>query len=126
MNNRNKKSLKLIKKIFSKLKNLNEYLSCVLFNRQIHCKFFKRGEGICPFGSKCFYLHVDKHGQPINLGPPRRRQRMNARGELENYSDVFMVSVFSNEDIGRFFDEYVHKFSFLIYLKSLLKIRFSI
>jgi hypothetical protein len=126
MNNRNKKSLKLIKKIFSKLKNLNEYLSCALFNRQIHCKFFKRGEGICPFGSKCFYLHVDKHGQPINLGPPRRRQRMNARGELENYSDVFMVSVFSNEDIGRFFDEYVHKFSFLIYLKSLLKIRFSI
>jgi hypothetical protein len=126
MNNRNKKSLKLIKKIFSKLKNLNEYMSCALFNRQIHCKFFKRGEGLCPFGSKCFYLHVDKHGQPINLGPPRRRQRMNARGELENYSDVFMVSVFSNEDIGRFFDEYVHKFSFLIYLKSLLKIRFSI
>jgi hypothetical protein len=101
-------------------------MSCALFNRQIHCKFFKRGEGLCPFGSKCFYLHVDKHGQPINLGPPRRRQRMNARGELENYSDVFMVSVFSNEDIGRFFDEYVHKFSFLIYLKSLLKIRFSI
>jgi hypothetical protein len=126
MNNRNKKSLKLIKKIFSKLKNLNEYLSCALFNRQIHCKFFKRGEGLCPFGSKCFYLHVDKHGQPINLGPPRRRQRMNARGELENFSDVFMVSVFSNEDIGRFFDEYVHKFLFLIYLKSLLKIRFSI
>jgi hypothetical protein len=34
---------------------------------------------------------------------------MNARGELENFSDVFMVSVFSNEDISRFFDEYVQK-----------------
>ncbi|CAF4547066.1 unnamed protein product, partial [Rotaria sp. Silwood2] len=73
---------------------------------QIHCKFFKRGDGLCPFGSKCFYLHVDKHGQPVRLGPPRRRQRINAHGELENFSDVFMLSVFSNEDIGRFFDEY--------------------
>ncbi|CAF1060676.1 unnamed protein product [Adineta steineri] len=73
---------------------------------QIHCKFFNRGDGLCPFGSKCFYLHVDKHGQPVQLGPPRRRQRINARGELENFSDVLMVSVFSNEDFGRFFDEY--------------------
>jgi hypothetical protein len=84
----------------------------LFLNRQIHCKFFKRGEGLCPFGSKCFYLHVDKHGQPIQLGPPRRRQRINARGELENFSDVFMVSVFSNEDFSRFFDEYVYHFFF--------------
>jgi E3 ubiquitin-protein ligase makorin len=74
--------------------------------QQIHCKFFKRGEGLCPFGSKCFYLHVDKNGHTVELGPPRRRQRINARGELENFSDVFMLSVFSNEDYGRFFDEY--------------------
>ena len=26
-----------------------------------------------------FYLHVDKNGHTIELGPPRRRQRMNAR-----------------------------------------------
>ena len=77
--------------------------------RQIHCKFFKRGEGLCPFGSKCFYLHVDKNGHTVELGPPRRRQRINAHGELENYSDVFMMSVFSNEDYGRFFDEYVQR-----------------
>jgi hypothetical protein len=57
---------------------------------------------------------VDKHGQPVELGPPRRRQRMNAEGELENFSDLLMVSVFSNEDFGRFFDEYVKRF-FLIY-----------
>ena len=86
----------------------NTYLSLSLsFHRQIHCKFFKRGDGLCPFGSKCFYLHVDKHGKAVQLGPPRRRQRLNARGELENFSDVLMVSVFSNEDFGRFFDEYV-------------------
>ncbi|CAF3242939.1 unnamed protein product [Rotaria socialis] len=74
--------------------------------QQIHCKFFKRGDGLCPFGSKCFYLHVDKNGQPVQLGPPRRRQRMNARGELENFSDVFMLSILSNEDFGRLFEEY--------------------
>jgi hypothetical protein len=92
--------------------------------RQIHCKFFKRGEGLCPFGSKCFYLHVDKYGQPVQLGPPRRRQRINADGELENFSDVLMVSVFSNEEFGQFFDEYVHQifFSFFIYKIFYLKI----
>ena len=75
------------------------------FFRKIHCKFFKRGEGLCPFGSKCFYLHVDKHGQHVQLGPPRRRQRLNTRGELENFSDILMVSIFSPVDVGRFFDE---------------------
>jgi hypothetical protein len=99
--------------------------------RQIHCKFFKRGDGLCPFGSKCFYLHVDKHDQLVELGPPRRRQRVNARGELENFSDVMMVSFLSSEEFGRFFDEYVYYyffFFFLIYEKNLfyLKIRFSI
>lgn len=72
--------------------------------RKIHCKFFKRGDGLCPFGSKCFYLHVDKQGQRVELGPPnRRRQRFN----LENISDVFLLSLFSPVDVGRFFDEYV-------------------
>jgi len=74
--------------------------------QQIHCKFFKRGEGLCPFGSKCFYMHVDKHGQPVQLGPPRRRQRLNARGELENFSDAFIFSVFSHEDLGHIYEEF--------------------
>ena len=89
------------------MKDIHVHRSLLYSTRQIHCKFFKRGEGLCPFGSKCFYLHVDKHGHAVELGPPRRRQRINARGELENFSDVFMVSVFSDEDFGRFFDEYV-------------------
>ncbi|CAF0869015.1 unnamed protein product [Didymodactylos carnosus] len=74
--------------------------------QSMHCKHFKRGDGHCPFGSKCFYLHADKQGNPVTLAPPRRRRRLNARGELENFSDVLMVSVFSHEDFGRIFDEY--------------------
>jgi len=81
----------------------------LLFFRKIHCKFFKRGDGLCPFGSKCFYLHVDKRGQYVQLGPPRRRQRLNTHGELESFSDVLMVSIFSPVDVGRFFDEYAFK-----------------
>ncbi|CAF1299647.1 unnamed protein product, partial [Didymodactylos carnosus] len=74
--------------------------------KSMHCKHFKRGDGHCPFGSKCFYLHADRQGNTITLAPPRRRRRLNARGELENFSDVLMVSVFSHEDFGRIFDEY--------------------
>lgn len=75
--------------------------------QKIHCKFFKRGDGLCPFGSKCFYLHMDRQGQHVELGPPhRRRQRLNLRGDLENLSDVFLLSLFSPVDVGRFFDEF--------------------
>lgn len=77
------------------------------FSRQIPCKFFRQGDGVCPFGSKCFYSHLDKSGRAVQLPPPRRRVRLNERGELENYSDVLMASIFANEDIGRYFDEYV-------------------
>jgi len=74
--------------------------------QKIHCKFFKRGDGLCPFGSKCFYLHVDKQGQHVELGPPHRRQRLNAHGELENFSDILMLSLYSPVDVGGFFDEF--------------------
>jgi len=81
----------------------------LVYSRKIHCKFFKRGDGVCPFGSKCFYLHMDKQGQHVELGPPhRRRQRLNLRGDLENLSDVFLLSLFSPVDVGRLFDEYEH------------------
>jgi hypothetical protein len=86
---------------------LSTIIIILFYPRLIHCKFFKRGDGTCPFGSHCFYLHVDKHGQAVQLAAPRRRQRLNARGELENYSDVFMVPVFSQEDYGRLFNESV-------------------
>ncbi|CAF0857297.1 unnamed protein product [Rotaria sordida] len=74
--------------------------------QKIHCKFFKRGDGLCPFGSKCFYLHVDKQGQHVQLDPPRRRQRFNIHGDLENFSDVLMLSIFSPFSVGRVFDEF--------------------
>jgi len=37
------------------------------------CKYFKKGDGECPFGNKCFYRHVDRQGKHVDLGPPQRR-----------------------------------------------------
>jgi len=37
------------------------------------CKYFKRGDGQCPFGNKCFYKHVDRNRRHVDVGPPPRR-----------------------------------------------------
>lgn len=47
----------------------------------IHCTHFARGDGECPFGSSCFYLHMLKDGTVQE--PTRPRLRMTADGTLE-------------------------------------------
>ncbi|XP_022914794.1 probable E3 ubiquitin-protein ligase makorin-1 isoform X2 [Onthophagus taurus] len=34
------------------------------------CKYFKKGNGSCPFGNKCFYLHALNDGSKVDVGPP--------------------------------------------------------
>ena len=42
-----------------------------------HCKYFKRGEGICSFGEACFYLHADPDGTKVDLPDlPRRHTQI--------------------------------------------------
>ena len=78
------------------------------FSRKIHCKHFQRGLGVCPFGSKCFYLHVDRDGKPVQLDPPRRRHaRVNLHNALDDLADLFMISVFSEAQMDRFLDGWV-------------------
>lgn len=78
------------------------------FPRKIHCKHFQRGLGVCPFGSKCFYLHVDRDGKPVHLDPPRRRHaRVNLYSALDDLADLFMISVFSEAQMDRFLDGWV-------------------
>lgn len=49
-----------------------------------HCKYFKNGEGKCPFGNKCFYKHVDKFDQKVDVGDPKKYvRRYNRNGDLE-------------------------------------------
>ncbi|XP_071549728.1 E3 ubiquitin-protein ligase makorin-2 [Panulirus ornatus] len=61
------------------------------------CKYFKQGEGQCPFGNKCFYLHALPDGTKKDVGPPRRRRRFNAEGELQLYLDNMVLWDFIEE-----------------------------
>ncbi|CAL8117437.1 unnamed protein product [Orchesella dallaii] len=36
------------------------------------CRYYRNGEGQCPFGNKCFYLHALPNGTVVDVGPPRR------------------------------------------------------
>lgn len=57
-----------------------------------HCKYFKNGDGKCPFGNKCFYKHVDKHNRKVDVGDPKKAvKRFNANGNVE----LFRVSEFN-------------------------------
>ncbi|CAG9759347.1 unnamed protein product [Ceutorhynchus assimilis] len=48
------------------------------------CKYFKKGQGKCPFGNKCFYLHATVDGQVVDVGPPaRQRRRRNQDANME-------------------------------------------
>jgi E3 ubiquitin-protein ligase makorin len=51
--------------------------------RKKHCKHFNFGDGQCQFGNKCFYKHETRDGKKVDVGPPKRRVRQNADGEIE-------------------------------------------
>lgn len=42
---------------------------------KMHCKYFKRGKGPCPFGNKCLYLHALMDGTVVDVGEPKRRRK---------------------------------------------------
>lgn len=63
------------------------------------CKYFKQGDGRCPFGNKCFYLHKNKDGTLAQLPDPTRRLRYNRSGGVESYSNVVTIDFdFSDDD----------------------------
>ncbi|CAH1955556.1 unnamed protein product [Acanthoscelides obtectus] len=54
------------------------------------CKYFKKGQGKCPFGNKCFYLHALPDGRKLDVGPPPRQRRPRNQ---ENNIDVLQVNI---------------------------------
>ncbi|GAB6020202.1 putative E3 ubiquitin-protein ligase makorin-2 [Chamberlinius hualienensis] len=54
------------------------------------CKYFKEGNGECPFAGNCFYLHAYPDGRKATLPPPRPRRRRNADGDLEIAQQLFL------------------------------------
>ncbi|CAF0811633.1 unnamed protein product [Brachionus calyciflorus] len=71
-----------------KKKIINEYKTNL---GKTECKYFKRGDGTCPFGNKCFYLHRNKDGSIAQLPDPTRRRRINRFGDSELYSDLIDI-----------------------------------
>ncbi|XP_055854606.1 probable E3 ubiquitin-protein ligase makorin-1 isoform X2 [Episyrphus balteatus] len=40
------------------------------------CKYFKKGDGKCPFGNKCFYKHALPNGELVDVGLPQRARKL--------------------------------------------------
>lgn len=57
------------------------------------CKYYKRGDGTCPFGSKCFYLHRNKDGSIAQLPDPTKRRRFNRFGDSELYINLINIDL---------------------------------
>lgn len=71
---------------------------------QTQCKYFKQGDGECPFGSKCFYLHRNKDGTLAELPEPKKRHRLNRDEFSESYSNVVTVDFDFSDDEDDDFD----------------------
>lgn len=78
------------------------------------CKYFREGQGECPFGGACFYLHAFPDGTKAELPPPRPRRRQNQDGELQSVDSIFLWDFFEIRDDLLFhleFDEVFGMFS---------------
>lgn len=55
----------------------------IFFFSEKPCKYFKEGQGECPFYNKCFYRHAYPDGTIAELKPRPRRRRQDADGTLD-------------------------------------------
>lgn len=58
------------------------------------CKYFKKGEGKCPFGNKCFYKHALPNGEIVDVGLPKRARKLHSQSELIELLDVSIVCIY--------------------------------
>ena len=65
----------------------------ILFHfRNTHCKYFKKGDGECQFGNKCFYVHETKDGTKAILPEPTKRHRINHSGQREAFTNLIHIA----------------------------------
>lgn len=85
----------------NKKKIIEEY-KCKL--SKTACKYFKQGDGRCPFGNKCFYLHQYRDGRIADLPAPTKRHRLNRDGNLEAFSNIVRIDFDFSDDEEDDFD----------------------
>lgn len=77
-----------------KVKLINEYKDAL--SKQ-HCKYFKQGQGKCPFEGACFYKHEYPDGRKAELPMPSERRRIKGgSGQIEEYAAL--LSLFMDMD----------------------------
>lgn len=62
------------------------------------CKYFKKGEGKCPFGNKCFYKHALPNGDIIDVGLPKRTRKLQSQNEIIDLLDIYLWEYVDRRD----------------------------
>lgn len=63
------------------------------------CKYYKKGEGKCPFGNKCFYKHALPDGTPVDVGLPKRARKLHSENEIVNLLDLYLWDYVERRDL---------------------------
>ncbi|XP_016979864.1 probable E3 ubiquitin-protein ligase makorin-1 [Drosophila rhopaloa] len=62
------------------------------------CKYFKKGEGKCPFGNKCFYKHALPNGDIVDVGLPKRTRKLRSQNEIIDLLDIYLWDYVDRRD----------------------------
>ncbi|XP_034106901.1 probable E3 ubiquitin-protein ligase makorin-1 [Drosophila albomicans] len=62
------------------------------------CKYFKKGEGKCPFGNKCFYKHALPNGDLVDVGLPKRARKLHSQNDLIDLLDIYLWDYVDRRD----------------------------
>ncbi|XP_017072450.1 probable E3 ubiquitin-protein ligase makorin-1 [Drosophila eugracilis] len=76
-------------------KLLNDYRSALGAK---DCKYFKKGEGKCPFGNKCFYKHALPNGNIVDVGLPKRTRKLQSQTEIIDLLDIYLWDYVDRRD----------------------------
>lgn len=65
------------------------------------CKYFKKGDGKCPFGNKCFYKHALPNGDLVDVGCPKKARKMHrSNNEIINLLDIYLFEFLDQRDMN--------------------------
>ncbi|XP_036325687.1 probable E3 ubiquitin-protein ligase makorin-1 [Rhagoletis pomonella] len=63
------------------------------------CKYFKKGDGKCPFGNKCFYKHALPNGDLVDVGLPKRARKLHrGSNDFIDLLDIYLWEFVEQRD----------------------------
>ncbi|XP_075163822.1 makorin 1 [Haematobia irritans] len=65
------------------------------------CKYFKNGDGKCPFGNKCFYKHALPNGELVDVGCPKKARKIHrSNNEIINLLDIYLYEFLDQRNLN--------------------------